>query len=109
MTDNFYTISEKARLGKKFMDLKPDAAKSAMEFFKKAFEEGKLPKKTKELIAMACAHITQCPYCIDSHVKEAKKAGATDEEIAEAIYVAVAMAAGGAMAHARIAMQSLEE
>jgi len=57
---------------------------------------------------VACAHVTQCPYCIEGHTKRAKKAGAADEEIAEAIFVAAAMRTGGSMAHSSIAMDALE-
>jgi AhpD family alkylhydroperoxidase len=78
-------------------------------FNSKAFEEGALSVKTKELIAVAAAHITRCPYCIAGHTKRAKQVGATDEEIAEAIFVAVAMNAGASIAHSSIAMKSLEE
>ena len=71
--------------------------------------DGSLDKKTKELIAVACAHITQCPYCIEGHVKGAKKSGASEEEIAEAIFVAIALKAGSSLAHSCIAMEALEE
>jgi AhpD family alkylhydroperoxidase len=63
----------------------------------------------KELIAIGVAHTTQCPYCIDGHVRAAKKAGASDQEIAEAIFVAAALRAGGAFAHSTIAMRTLDE
>ena len=75
----------------------------------KIFAEGAVSAKNKQLIAVACAHITQCPYCIDGHVKAAKKAGATEEEIAEAVFVAAGMRAGGAIAHSCISMGALEE
>ena len=63
----------------------------------------------KELIAVATAHVTQCPYCIDAHTKRAKKAGATDVEIAETIFIAMALRAGGSWAHGAVAMRALEE
>ncbi len=58
------------------------------------YAEGVLPAKTKELIALACAHITQCPYCIDGHSQRARKPGCTEAEVAEAICVAIAIRAG---------------
>jgi AhpD family alkylhydroperoxidase len=76
------------------------------EIFEK---ESALPRKMKELIAIGVAHTTQCPYCIDGHVRAAKKAGASDQEIAEAIFVAAALRAGGAFAHSTIAMRTLNE
>ena len=80
---------------------------SFMGFNQKVFQEGNLTTKVKELIAVGCAHITRCPYCIDGHVQKARQAGATDEEIAEAIFVGVAMSGGAALAHSCIAMDAL--
>ena len=57
---------------------------------------------------MATAHVTQCPYCIDVHTKRAEKAGASQEEIAEAIFVTMALRAGGAFAHSTVAFSALE-
>jgi AhpD family alkylhydroperoxidase len=93
----------------KMFTLKPELMKAFLDFDGKVFAGDKLDTKTKELIAVACAHVTQCPYCIEGHTKRARKAGAVDEEIAEAIFVAVAMRAGGGMAHSCIAMGALEE
>jgi len=78
----------------------PDAMKAFWEFDKAALAEGALSVKTKELIAVAVAHTTQCPYCLDIHAKAARKAGATDQEIAEAAIVAAALRAGAAIVHA---------
>jgi AhpD family alkylhydroperoxidase len=66
---------------------------------------GKVPAKYRELIAIAVAHTTQCPYCMEVHTKAAKKAGASKEEVAEAIFVAAALRAGGAAAHGSMAMR----
>ncbi|WP_324191649.1 carboxymuconolactone decarboxylase family protein [Nocardia cyriacigeorgica] len=63
--------------------------------------------KTKQLIAVAVAHVTQCPYCIAGHTKLAHRAGAGDAEIMEAIWVAAEMRAGGAFAHSTIALHTL--
>ena len=108
MGDVFYGKKDIEKAAKMFT-LKPEMMKAFLDFDGKVFAEGKVSAKNKQLIAVACAHITQCPYCIDGHVKAAKKAGATEEEIAEAAFVAVAMRAGGAMAHSCIAMSALEE
>jgi AhpD family alkylhydroperoxidase len=82
----------------------------AFEAFSKAvFAEGALPEKTKQLIAVAVAHTTQCPYCIDGHTKLAQRKGASPEEIMEAIWVAAEMRAGGAYAHATIALNALHD
>lgn len=78
-------------------------------FSKTVFQEGALPEKTKQLIAVAVAHVTQCPYCIRSHTKTAMRKGASKEEIMEAIWVAAEMRAGAAYAHATIAMDEMEK
>ena len=63
------------------------------------FKDGALSVKVKELIAVAVAVTTQCPYCIEVHVKKAKAAGATEAELTEATLVAAALRAGGAVTH----------
>ena len=80
----------------------------AFEAFSRAvFADGALPAKIKQLIAVAVAHTTQCPYCIRGHTRLAHRAGNTDAEIMEAIWVAAEMRAGGAYAHAILALESL--
>ena len=78
-------------------------------FSKQVFAEGALPTKTKQLIAVAAAHVTQCPYCIRGHTQAALRHGATAEEIMEAIWVSAEMRAGGAYAHSVVALDAIEE
>jgi AhpD family alkylhydroperoxidase len=78
-------------------------------FSELVFADGALPAKTKQLIAVAAAHITQCPYCIKGHTKAALKHGATPQEIMEAIWVAAEMRAGGAYAHSVISIATMNE
>ena len=86
------------------------AAETAFRAFSKAvFAEGALSAKTKQIIAVAVAHVTQCPYCIKGHTKAARHAGATAEELMEAIWVAAEMRAGGAYAHAALMIDALGE
>ncbi len=107
MADHFYPTDGMKEL-KKLRDLKPDLFKAFVEFDKKAFEEGALNIKTKELIAIAVGHVTQCPYCIDVHTKRAVAAGASEQEVAESIFVAMALRAGGSFAHSTVAMHAME-
>ena len=74
-----------------------------------AREDGAIPRKMRELIAIAVAHTTQCVYCIDAHVKGAKKAGASREEIVETAFLAAALRAGGAAAHGTLALKLYDE
>ena len=87
----------------------PDQFKGCLEFDKEVFKDGAIPSKTKELMAITAAHVTQCPWCIEAHVTRAKEKGCTDQEIAEAVWVAAAMRAGAAFSHGAIAMAVADE
>lgn len=89
--------------------LAPKNIEAWRHFSKTVFEAGALDEKTKQLIAVAVAHVTQCPYCIHSHTPQALRKGATKEEIMEAIWVAAEMRAGAAYAHANLAMEEMEK
>jgi AhpD family alkylhydroperoxidase len=88
--------------------LAPQTHDAFTEFSKQVFAEGALPEVTKQLIAVAVAHTTQCPYCIRGHTRLARQKGASDEQIMEAIWVAAEMRAGAAYAHAAIALDVLD-
>ena len=87
--------------------LAPEIAEAFRSFSQRVFAEGALPSKTKQLIAVAVAHVTQCPYCIRGHTGAALRAGAKPEEIMEAIWVAAEMRAGGAYAHSALALDTI--
>ena len=89
--------------------LAPELEDAFRAFSQKVFADGALPAKTKQLIAVAVAHVTQCPYCIRGHTRAATREGATPEELMEAIWVAAEMRAGGAFAHSLIALDTLDE
>jgi AhpD family alkylhydroperoxidase len=72
-------------------------------------DDGKIPRKYRELIAIAVAHSTQCVYCIEVHTKKAKKAGATKEEVAESVFLSAALRAGGAAVHGTLAMKFYDQ
>ena len=80
--------------------LAPDVMKAFWAFDKAAVAGGAIPVKYKELIAVAVAVTTQCPYCIDIHGNNARAAGATESELIEAAMVAASLRAGGAVTHA---------
>jgi AhpD family alkylhydroperoxidase len=94
---------------KRMRELAPEVYSAFLEFDGKVFRDGALPMKTKELIALGVAQITQCPWCIDAHARRARKAGASDEEIGEVIFVSMAMAAGAAWSHGGLTLQCLDE
>ncbi|MCL6552034.1 MAG: carboxymuconolactone decarboxylase family protein [Firmicutes bacterium] len=90
-------------------ELAPDTLEAFRRFSQQVFADGALPAKTKQLIAVAVAHVTQCPYCIRSHTRLARQHGATPQELMEAVWVAAEMRAGAAYAHALLALDALEE
>lgn len=108
MEDHLFPTPTK-ELTDKRAQLAPDTIQAWREFGKHVFAEGALPAKTKQLIAVAVAHVTQCPYCIRGHTKQALKVGASREELMEAIWVAAEMRAGGAYAHSLLAIEAMNE
>ncbi|MEO9969194.1 MAG: carboxymuconolactone decarboxylase family protein [Hyphomonadaceae bacterium] len=90
--------SELAKLGP-LSKLKPEAMAAFGAFDAAVMADGAISKKTKELIAVAVALTTQCQYCLTIHTEGAKKAGATEEELAEVTFVAAALRAGAAVTH----------
>jgi AhpD family alkylhydroperoxidase len=89
--------------------LAPGPAAAFQAFSKSVFAKGAIPAKTKQLIAVAVAHVTQCPYCIRGHTRAAMRHEATAEEIMEAIWVAAEMRAGGAYAHSALALDTIAQ
>ena len=79
----------------------PEAMKAFLTFDKAAWAEGAIPRKYKELIAIAVALTIQCPYYIELHVERARKIDASESEIAEAVLAAAASRADGAITHGR--------
>lgn len=98
-----------AELGTRRRELAPDVHAAFDNFSKAVFAGGALPETTKQLIAVAVAHTTQCPYCIEGHTKLAQRKGASSEQIMEAIWVAAEMRAGGAFAHSTVALHAIGE
>lgn len=74
----------------------------------KAFSDGVLEKKTKELMALSISIVTKCEPCMEWHLDQALQAGARDEEIYETIDVAIEMGGGQAGAYARFVLKALE-
>ena len=91
---------------KQLQSLAPEVVNAFWAFDKAAVADGAIPVKYKELIAIGVALTTQCPYCIDIHAGNARRAGATDTELAEAAMVAAALRAGAAVTHATHALQA---
>ena len=83
----------------KMAELQPELFKKFVEFEQAVYEPRNLSTKFKELMAIGITHVTQCDACIAYHTTQAKAAGASDEEIAEAVFVAMELLAGSAIGH----------
>lgn len=108
MSEALYPTST-GELARKRRELAPETEAAFQAFSQKVFADGALPVKVKQLIAVAVAHVTQCPYCIKGHTKAALRHGATQQELMEAIWVAAEMRAGGAYAHSALALDQMEK
>jgi AhpD family alkylhydroperoxidase len=95
-----------SRIAERRRQLAPDIHDAFQEFSRQVFAAGALEEKTKQLIAVAVAHVTQCPYCIEGHTKAALRTGVDEQELMEAIWVAAEMRAGGAYAHSTLALET---
>jgi AhpD family alkylhydroperoxidase len=95
-------------IAQKRRELAPEVLTAFRAFGQRVFADGALPEKTKQLIAVAVAHVTQCPYCIRGHTELAVRKGATEQEIMEAIWVSAEMRAGAAYAHSVIAIDAMK-
>ena len=105
MTDPVYPRATPADAARR-RELAPETHAAFDEFSRAVFAEGALDRRTKQLIAVAVAHVTQCPYCIQGHTKLAHRAGASPEQVMESIWVAAEMRAGGAFAHSTLALHA---
>ena len=101
--------SHTKRLAQKRRDLSPNTEAAFQSFSQAVFADGALPSKVKQIIAVAVAHVTQCPYCIKGHTKAALRHGASQEELMEAIWVAAEMRSAERLAHSTIALAVMDE
>lgn len=95
--------------GKELRALHPEIVKGFVALNNGAAQTKHLDAKTRELISLAVTVTTRCDGCIDAHVRKAKAAGATKEEIAEALGVAIAVNAGAAFTYALHALDAVGE
>jgi AhpD family alkylhydroperoxidase len=78
----------------------PEAMKALWAYDKAVFADGALTTLEKQLMAVAVALTTQCPYCIEIHTKDARRAGASDAQLTEAALVSAALRSGATVTHA---------
>lgn len=98
MHDHYYHREDLGRFG----DIADNASELGEKFFdwyNSVFKEGALSEREKALIALAVAHCTQCPYCIDAYSKTCLEKGADLDQMTEAVHVAAAIRGGSSLVH----------
>jgi alkylhydroperoxidase/carboxymuconolactone decarboxylase family protein len=106
MSDSYYAPSDLPRFGE-VGERRGELFAAYEKWSAATFAEGALTSKAKYLIALAVAHAVQCPYCIDAHAQTASGAGATVDEITEAIHVAAVIRGGATLVHGVQALDAL--
>jgi len=102
-----YDFTEDRKHTRDYRNETPDILAAFTAFDEAVFADAgrEIPRKYRELIALAVGLTTQCVYCIDGHAKAATQAGASMAELAETAWVATAIRAGGGYAHGRLAFK----
>ncbi len=105
-----YQRPEDLSLAKELISLAPKEAQAFLNLKATAERtDGAIPEKYRELMSIAVALTTQCSYCIDAHTKNAVKAGATREELAETVFITAALKAGAAVGHGLMALRLFDD
>ncbi|MFG0316390.1 MAG: arsenosugar biosynthesis-associated peroxidase-like protein [Planctomycetota bacterium JB042] len=107
MSDTYYSPHDLPRFGE-VGENRPELFEAYQAWSDRVFAEGALTKKTKHLIATAVAHALQCPYCIDAHTQSSSGAGASVDELTEAIHVASVIRGGASLVHGLQALDALD-
>lgn len=98
MSETYYNPSDLGRFGEIGKDA-PQLWAAFQQWYGSVFKPGALSAREKSLIALAVAHVTQCPYCIDAYTKDSLEKGADLEQMTEAIHVGAAIKAGALLVH----------
>jgi AhpD family alkylhydroperoxidase len=107
--DRLKEISERRQKAhKKLLSLKSKVYEAFLEMEKAAYCNGALSKKTKELIAVGISVVIDCESCMQWHIEQAAKAGASEQEVLEAVEVGIEMGGGPATVSARFALEVME-
>ena len=108
MSDTYYNPTDLKKFGK-VTEWQEEMGKKFFDYYGSVFEEGALTVREKALIAIAVAHTVQCPYCIDAYTNSCLKNGADEEQMMEAVHVAVAIRGGASLVHGVQMMNKAKE
>jgi AhpD family alkylhydroperoxidase len=107
--DRLKEISERReKAHEKLLSLESRVYEAFLKMEKAAYCDGSLPKKTKELIAVGISVVIDCESCMQWHIEQAAKAGASIQEVLEAIEVGIEMGGGPATVSVRFALEVME-
>lgn len=92
----------------RLLELNSKAYRAFLKMEEAAYSDGSLSKKVKELIAVGISVVINCESCMEWHIKEAARCGATRDEVLEAVEVGMEMGGGPATAYARFALEVMD-
>ena len=96
--DHYYHSDDLARFGEIGKNA-PELAEKFFAWYNAVFADGALSAREKSLIALAVAHVVQCPYCIDAYSSDCLQKGADLDQMTEAVHVAAAIRGGSSLVH----------
>ena len=108
MANTYYNPADLKKFGK-VTEWQEEMGKKFFDYYGSVFAEGALTVREKALIALAVAHTVQCPYCIDAYTGDCLKNGADEEQMMEAVHVAVAIRGGASLVHGTQMMNKAKE
>lgn len=94
---------------RQLLGLKSKVYEAFLRMESAVYSDGALPKKTKELIAVGISVVIDCESCMEWHITQAARDGASKQEVLEAVEVAMEMGGGPATASARFALEVMDE
>ncbi len=93
---------------RRLLDMKSKVYQTFLTMEQATYADGALPRKAKELIAVGISVVINCESCMEWHITQAARCGASQQEVLEAIEVGIEMAGGPATASARFALEVME-
>jgi len=105
---SYYNPADLAKFGN-IVEFQEELGKKFFDYYGAVFAEGALTQREKSLIALAVAHVVQCPYCIDAYTTDSLEKGATEEMMMEAVHVSAAIRGGASLVHSTMMMNKAKE
>ena len=97
MNEKKYFDPSDLRKFKDITEFQESMGKKFFDWYGEVFKEGALTEREKALIALAVAHVVQCPYCVDAYTTTCLEKGADEEQMMEAVHVGAAISSGAAL------------